>query len=545
MTLEKFIPTIKHAKNSLFCYKNQADNSNTRLFTPYMKYVIFLSVTDTDSRARVFTGISTSIEYAYKNAERKCLLYINKNDLHPKWAKVDLAINMELLSKREFMRLYSSQTPLRKGVALDSHFNLAFLEQEFEANDLIQNGSFSMRNINIYLKMYRNARFPIIESYIREIVLFDTVSYFCDEQNYYPLHSNSFDHGRRVINDVNKALIYDIIDQSSSYLAKQIKPNGKFVYGYYSHFHEKIEVYSIHHHARTIYSMIDAFCLTKRKELELPIKRGLAFYFQKSISLINHPAHKVVVQYIAGKKNKPSVNLGAMGATIIVIIKYTKAFQDDRYLPIAKSIGDTLLSLQNQSSYSDGIHSYYNWEALLSLLYLYELDNDIKWLNSVTIALDYSIENGDWKNIDNWLIHTVNQLTKYKPEDKYFKFGLRNAEFQLDFIQKLHVSSPAVLEALLVTTNIIENIQYLQKSYLLVNYPLYELNKTIQYHIKHQLNEYFFPEVSMYMKFPKLVNGTFFNRENSFRSRIDEIRDYVSSYYHYYQKISQPKKVYS
>lgn len=555
--LESYIPSLVQAKEKLFSHQKEAENSNSSLFKRKRKFVIFISVTDTNSRALVFTGIGNTMESAWKNAEKKCLSSINKIDLIPKWIKIDLAINMELLTKHEFLHLYAKtkKNYFRKGVALDSQFNIAFLEQEFLANALLKNNSFSMKNINFYLQKYRNAKFPILDSYIKEIVIFDTISYFCDEINFYPLYSGGLNNGRRIVKDLDESLIKEVISQSSSYLAKQVKPSGEFTYGYFSHFYKEIKWYNMLRHASTIFSMIEAYTLTKEKDLELSIKRALEFLVKKGIVITEHSKYGTVA-YVVDKKNNQEIKLGALGVALLTITKYTKVFEDEKYLSIAKSLGNGILSMQKEdgkfthvlnakdfSVKEDYRIVYYDGEALFGLIRLFELDKDQKWLEAALVTFDYFIKHDYWKNTDHWLSYCTNELTKYKQDDKYFDFGLKNAKYKLDFIYHRETTYPTFLELLMATDEMIDNIRNLQKDYLLKNYPVDDILQTINRRADHQLNGYFFPEVSMYMKFPKLVNGAFYIRHHSFRTRIDDIEHYISGYYHFYKKISQFYKI--
>ncbi|MGP4038718.1 hypothetical protein ACTWP4_02235 [Gracilibacillus sp. D59] len=551
-SLERYIPHIIDARDKLFSHAEEAAKSNTSVFGRNMKYVLFLSVSDGNTQALVSTGIGNSIETSWRNAEKKSLSYISKNRIRPKWIKIDLAINMCALSKQAFFKEYNNtkQNYFRKGVSFDRQFFFAFLEQEFLANAFIKNGSFSMKNINYYLNTYRDLKYPILESSIEEIILFDTISYFCDKHNVYPLHSGGSDNGRRIVEEVDKAMVYQMIDSASEFLAKQVKATGEFNYGYSGDVYRSISLGNMLLHAGTLYSMIEAFSLTRNPTLEISIKRALNYLINQTIVTRKHPEYGKVSYVI--EKNEDEIKLGTLGVAILAITKYTEIFHDDSYLQIANSLGNGILTMQHRNGRFTHvlnakdlrikeIHRMvdYDGQAIFSLLRLYGWENDDKWLEAASLSVNYFIKNTYWKNSDHWFSYCANELTKYQLEDTFFEFGLKNATYKLDVIFNSETVRPAFLELLMATDQMIQRIREVGKEYLLDKYPVESILKTINKRAEYQLNGYFFPEVAMYMKNPSKINGSFFIRHHSFRTRIDDVEHYLLGYHYYYQKVSQ------
>ncbi|SFL47297.1 hypothetical protein SAMN04487943_101729 [Gracilibacillus orientalis] len=556
-SLERYIPHLVHVKNKHFAYKEQAAKSNTSVFGQNMKYIIFLSVSDGNTRASVSIGIGNSLETSWKNAETKSLAYINKKRIRPIWIKVDLVINMKVLSKKEFFKEYNNtkNNYFRKGVSFDRQFNLAFLEQEFLANAFMKDGTFSMNNINYYLQSYRDIQYPIREASINEVVVFDTISYFCDKNNVYPLHSGGLDNGRRIVEEVDEEIVYQMINSASHFLANQVKPTGEFIYEYYSHLHHGVSWYNMLRHASTIYSLMEAYTVTKNPMLEKSIKRALNYLINQAIITRKHPEYGKV-SYVVDKQNNNEIKLGTLGVSILAITKYAEVFHDDSYMDIAISLGNGILTMQHNNGQFTHIlnakdlsvkeiHSraYYDSVAVFSLLRLYELYSDNKWLKTASLSFDNFIKNERWKNADHWLSYCADEITKYKLEDRYFEFGLKNATYKLDYIFNRDTTCPQFLELLMATDQMIQRIRALRKEYLLDKYPIEYIFKTINKRAEHQLNGYFFPEIAMYMEYPNKINGSFFTRDHSFRTRIDDIKHYISSYHYYFQKVSQVEKV--
>src|SRR5690606_23073515 len=77
------------------------------------------------------------------------------------WLKVDVVTEKTKYDYQDFLKHVSSikRNYFREGISFDSNFNMAFLEQEVNANNFIQGlkdiqkkAKLSIENINFYLK---------------------------------------------------------------------------------------------------------------------------------------------------------------------------------------------------------------------------------------------------------------------------------------------------------------------------------------------------------------------------------------------------------
>lgn len=69
---------------------------------------------------------------------------------------------------------------------------------------------------------------------------------------------------------------------------------------------------------------------------------------------------------------------------------------------------------------------YYDGEAALALLRLYQINQDKRLLETVKLMFENFIHKRYEKYHDHWLSYCTNELTKICPEEKYFIFGLNN-----------------------------------------------------------------------------------------------------------------------
>jgi hypothetical protein len=128
------------------------------------------------------------------------------------------------------------------------------------------------------------------------------------------------------------------------------------------------------------------------------------------------------------------------------------------------------------------------------------------------------------------LSYSVNELTKHRPDDRYYTFGLQNVAPKLTFIHDRETTYPTFLELMLAARDMIIRIQTQGRQVLLENFPLEQLEQTIERRMHYQLNGFFYPEVAMYMKRPERILGSFYIRHHSFRVRIDDVEHNLSGY---------------
>lgn len=531
-------------------------------FNNKAKFIVFISVCDGNSRACVCKGVGNSVDTGWKSAVDLMNKRIKELNLTPLWVKADIVTDITEYTYEAFIKYISNikTNYFREGIAFDYMFNTAFLEQEVNANVFIdgENGEpkhIVWKNVNFYIKNNLALKYVIEESSLKNVYTFYTTGFFHDGSSCMPLNNQWLNNGRRIIDKVDDKLIFDIIDKSSKYLIKQLDEEGKFCYGYFPCFDKIVPGYNILRHASTTYSMLEAYETTKNPELEAAIKRSINFLNSQGIVRLVDSEGRMK-SYVIEKTNGNEIKLGANAHAILAFSKYTKLFNDNRYLPLMVELAEGISSFQNKDdgsfvhvlnypdlSVKDSFRTiYYDGEAAFSLMRLYDIDRNECWLRIVEKAFEFFIKNSYWRYHDHWLSYCSNELLKYKLEKQYIEFNLQNASGILDFCLTRETTYPTLLELLMATYNMIERLK-VENCYLdtLDSFDEAKFLTAIDHRAEHQLNGLFFPEVSMYFKSPGRILWAFYIRHHSYRVRIDDIEHNISSYCNYlHQRLKFP-----
>src|SRR5699024_2512571 len=156
---------------------------------------------------------------------------------------------------------------------------------------------------------------------------------------------------------------------------------------------------------------------------------------------------------------------------------------------------------------------------------------------------DYFIAAEHWKAHDHWLSYCANELTLYKPEEKYFQFGVKNIADHLDFIIHRITTFPTLLELSMAFYNMLERIKQMpEMQHVLVGLDVPKFYRAMHARAHYLLNGFFWPENAMYYARPDQILGSFFIRHHAFRVRIDDVEHYLSGYVAYWKMLKAKAK---
>ena len=519
-------------------------------------YVVFLSICDKKTRATVVHGKDETFEAAWKKAEKKAIKAARKNKCETVWAKADIATSFEKISIADLkaeVAACKDKYFFRKGIAFDEGFETAFLESEINCNKILsyKKKELDLDNTNRYLKTH--CRENGLTDIPGDVITFTTAGFFCDENELvYDLYSSGPDCGRRVIDIVDDKISETIIKNASEYLLNMIRPDGSFIYGFKPVSNNEIKDYNILRHTGSIWSLINYYRMT-RDEGIVPKLNSTINYLLDTAILYKDTNTAYVVEHKANE-----VKLGGNGLAVIMLTEYMDVFKTDKYIDIIRFLANGILEQQNQDSgkyyhvlnYPDLTGKeefrtiYYDGEATFALTRAYTFTHEQVYLDGAVRAVENFITNDYTKYRDHWVAYSLNEITQYVPEQRYFEFAMRNITNNFDKIYYRQTAGPTFLELLMAGWQTYKRwrITATGRGEHLDESDVERFAQTIYKRVFHMLNGYFYPEFAMYMKNPDKVLDTFFIREDAGRIRIDDIQHHIGGYYFYatyYDEIRQ------
>ncbi len=512
---------------------------------------IFVSLGNPLVKAQV--KILKNINYLENDLNKLCQKFKNKSGKYPTWVKLDIVTSQKTIP---FHILQDEMINTRRnyidfGISLDKYWNVTFLPEEINANAFIRPKKntnelyLSEKNVDNYISKYKNYKYKFSKEFYdsKDVIKFFTKSFFFDGEEIYELKSEGYQKGLREVDKLDVE-INKMIETSSAFLKGMLNENGKYDYGYFPHFDKNINFYNILRHSSSTYALIE----------------GLN-YLNKPLDCVKKAIDFIIDNYIYEKGDKAfifddtnninEIKLGQNASFIIAVCEYLKVHENGYYLKKAQKVANGILYMIDENKW-DTTHVlnypdlsikekfriiYYDGEAALALMRLFQQDNNEKWLNIVRKLVDQFIFKEYFKYHDHWLGYCTNELVQIYPEAKYFEFGIKNVSTYLDYINNRETTFPTFLEMLMATYKLIQKAKVegygeLVESLIDEN----ELLSVIHKRANYQRTGYFYPEIAMYFKNPSRVLGSFFIKHHGYRVRIDDIEHYISGYVQY-QKV--------
>ncbi len=526
--------------------------------SPWPRHTLFLSLCDGRRRAVVVHASGADFDELWSQLSAACQQLAARRKLSVRWLRADWVTAVQPLtwqtlrgSLKVFKRNY-----FRYGLALDAQFQRAFVEGELNGNAMLYGGSqISHAVLNeSNFRLYAGQRFPgSVPDFADDVpvYLLSTEGLFCDlDTAPVALHATGRDAGRRVL-DCDADTVRGLIERGSHYLASQVRQDGRFHYGWHPCFDRPINAYNTLRHASTLYSMLEAWEVTREPTLAQAIERGLDYLCSELIQRVTLPSGEPAA-FLLDVGNE--IKLGGNAVCLLALVKYSELFDSNRHLPLLEQLALGIRHMQDPDS-GQFVHVlnypaldvkaafriiYYDGEAAFGLMRLYRLTSDERWLSMVEKAFDSFIEREHWKAHDHWLGYCVNELTLYRPEQRYFRFGIRNVADHLDFVLKRITTFPTLLELMMAARRMLDRIaQSPEHRHLLGEIDLDKFERALHFRAAHLMNGHFWPEFAMYFRNPARILGSFFIRHQAFRVRIDDVEHYLSGYVAYWNRLQR------
>ncbi|MES2533568.1 MAG: Mur ligase [Pseudomonadota bacterium] len=527
----------------------------TALPAPYPAYALFFSVSDGSRRAHVVQASGPDLQTAWNEGVTTLRAWLKDASLGALWLRVDWvegarAVSWERLGEQLAL---TKRNYFRQGLAMDESFRIAFTEQELNANAMLYGGAtidhamVNAKNFRVYARQRFGADVNIDIPPGGPVYLLATRGVFCKSDGVvHALGASGLNAGRREVPTLAADDVLDMVRSASSFLARQVKPSGLFVYGYFPCFDRPIPTYNTLRHASTLYSMIEAWELTREPTLKAAIDRSIEHLTSTLIRIYKMPdGHELAFLVDTGDE----IKLGGNAVCLLALVKYSEAMDTHRWQPLLEKLALGILRMQHDNGRFDHVLNasdlslkqatrivYYDGEAAFGLMRLYALTRDARWLMAVEKAFGYFIGNEHWRAHDHWLSYCVNELTRWRPEEKYFRFGLLNVVDHLDFVLERKTTFPTLLELMLAANQMVQRLQQMpEMAHLLEMVDMDKFHRALEHRAGYLLNGFFWPEFAMYFKNPQLIEGSFFIRHQSFRVRIDDVEHYLSGFVNYHR----------
>ncbi|WP_051539729.1 Mur ligase family protein [Sulfitobacter sp. 20_GPM-1509m] len=510
---------------------------------PYPRFVVFVSATDGDSRARVRTiTASTLAELRERLQEKGPLQMLGARHVRLDWATSVQAVPFAtyIAALKKVKRNYS-----RKGLSLDTDFQHAITEGELNGSALLYQGAqvphceINLNNFGIYWKRRFGKTFEVPKE-TDTVHLFSTDGMFRDgdSDEIVNLEPSGPNGGRRIFDLMQPANLDFLIDESAGYLAAQVNENGMFHYGRHPCFDRPINHYNTLRHASSTYALCEAYEVSQRDDLREAIDRSLRQIAKNLVKYSHGPDGASAFLMDTGKE----VKLGGNAVAILACCKFFEVTGDKTVLELARRLGNGILSMQrSDGSFCHVLDAdtltpkedfrtvYYDGEAAFGLMRLYGATGDQRWLDATRRAVDYFIAKDYWQYNDHWLAYCVNELSRHYTDPKYIAFGIRNVRDYLPFIRERITTFPTLLELCCATRLLLQRaLQDASLTPIIDALDLHAFREAMEHRAQYLTNGFFFPEVAMYFRNPASVTGSFFIRHHGFRVRIDDVEHYLS-----------------
>ena len=531
------------------------------LDSPWPTYTLFFSISDGEQRAQVVNTSADTLEQAWEQGHEAVLALAEQFDISLCWLRVDWVNEVKEYTWQNMKQLITQakRNYFRYGLALDDQLEFAFLEQELNANatlfmgNKVQHAQLNEKNFTVYASGRYGKQLTLDFSDDKTVYRLSTQGIFCaEDSDPLLLHDQGLNAGRRIIYPLGDEQTRAMIQSSSDYLAGQVQETGQFNYGWHPCFGRQIDAYNTLRHISTTYAMLEAWEVTQDDALKAAIERSLHYLTSELIKDVTL-GDGTEAAFLIEVNNE--IKLGGNAVSLLVLTKYIELMGDEQYRPLLERLALGIQYMQDPNngefihviSYpeltvKEGVRIiYYDGEAAFSLMRLYALTKDERWLNIVEKAFDYLIKTDHWRARDHWLSHCINELVQYRPEERYYLFGIQNVADYLDVIQQRITTSPELLELMMAAHKMVTHLKKQPEfNHLLKQLDLDKFYRALEYRAHYLMNGHFWPEYAMFFRNPNTIVGSFFIRHHAFRVRIDDVENYLSGYVAYLNHYLNP-----
>lgn len=513
---------------------------------------VFLSVSDMKTRAVTRHACADNAVDAWASALENLKAAFGSKK--PFILRADWVIESQIFTWSEFLKRVEGtrRNYFRQGVALDTDYKIALTESEINGNAILfkdgkegsANGVFRPERLNEYCKTRFNCDAPKLELF-SPVEIFTTAGVFIseDEQTPVSIATDGLATGHRKISHLDSENILRMARNGARYLASQVLPSGKFIYGRLPCFDKILTSYNTLRHFSSIFAMLDVYETYRMGEMKIgkAISKAIKYGVDNFIKYRTLDDGTEAAYVYEPDDNE--IKLGALGLLLLTLIKHATLMKTKKHYPLMNKVARAIYTMQKpDGSFVHVLNAddftlkkefrvvYYDGEAVFGMMKLYSLTHDETLLKSSELAFRRFVATNHWKNHDHWLSYSINELTTYQPKREYFEFGINNFLDFLTFVYHRDTQFPTLLELMMAADSMLERMKTLpEMADLLAKVPLEDFYAALEMRAKNLLNGYFYPESAMFFQKPESIVGGFFIRHHGFRVRIDDVEHFLSA----------------
>lgn len=513
--------------------------------TDLRQQIVFLSISDGSSTAKVAVGIGGGLKEAVRNAAKKLGPLPARAET---WLKLDIVLRAIGFSAPE-LKYLRIQNPSLLGIAFDWDAGLAFLPEElFSARLARANGMIRWGQFPVYLKSRGSGDMPRLLEIAKQpptpVAFFSTASCFYDGRKAITLY-----RGHRTWDTLKRDELRAYAESVGRHLKGAVGADGRFAYDYYLRTDRVSRHYNLVRHAGTLIAMLDLYALNQDKELLDAARRGLE-YLSGQAKQFGSPDENMAC-FVT---EDGTVKLGGPALALIAFAGHEKATGDRRFTSVMARLGNYVAasiradgSFISKRDFQTGKvaawqSEYYPGEAIFGLARLHGCDPQKKWIDAATRGAKWVIKirdkDGQVAKLihDHWLLYALNALHRIEPQPEY----LAHTQRIVDVICKAQRHSVKIpdwpgsyctppragptatrTEGLLAAYTLLRDYSMAREADRLL--------PVIQLSIAFQLQMQVFPETAMYAQNPRRALGGVRDHLTDFSVRIDTCQHHLSA----------------
>lgn len=520
---------------------------------------LFLSYSDMRSRATVVNGTGQDLDAAWLHVA-KILQRVLRAGTQVQAIRFDLVTGVYPITWSRLKQALGAtkRNYFRYGIAFDSAFDVALLEQEANAQAVfyggprIENAIWNRNNLSHCLARKYGVRGEQALRRVEQdgtLFLFSTHAVFASpDEGCLPLEHTNLATGRRQlnVNDVN--LLDSVISGASQYLARQVESDGRFCYGRHPCFDRRIGGYNTLRHASTTFAMLDAFSVTGDPALMAAVERSLQCLQQRYIKYVEPDQlpykrdqwpEQERFAFLTDTGNE--IKLGGVAVCLLAFVRYAEVTGARHFEGVMRALANGIMAMERHGNgqlthvleYPEMREKeafriiYYEGEAAFALSRYYLLSRDARVMPFLSRIFDHMIIKKHWRHKDHWLAYFMDAMSQVEPKPEYLQFARQNIDGYLGFVSNRITTFPTLLELMMATRRVFQRYSVWDRPEP-ADIDQGSFDAALTRRAERLMDGVFWPEFAMYFAAPQRIVNAFFIRHHAFRVRIDDVEHYLS-----------------